>query len=225
MSPSTLPKEITKKRENPTENNWNIVYLSYEAKPGGRSYVGKHSTDNLNDGYFGSYRDSSYSPDSRIILGYYKTAQAALLAEIQWQKVFNVVEDEHFANRSYQSSGKFLYDWTGKARSEENVRNQIDAQNRKEVRQKKSKALKGRPLTDEHILKIKISNLETHKDPEVIARKSKASKEVHSRPEVLEAYSRVMKGRRWWVDPNGRRKKSFEKPEGNWQQGTKWKET
>lgn len=87
--------------------HWHIVYLSFESGSLGRDYIGKHSTVNLYDGYRGSYYDSSFNPDSRIILGYYKTSQAAVTAEIQWQKVFQVADDPKFANQVYQTSSKF----------------------------------------------------------------------------------------------------------------------
>ena len=90
---------------------WHIVYLSFEEGASGRNYIGKHSTDNLEDGYLGSYSDSSFSPTSRIILEYSSTVEGALEAEIRWQRVFKVVEDPQFANRSYQTSTKF--DTTG----------------------------------------------------------------------------------------------------------------
>ena len=91
--------------------NWHIVYLSFESGKTGRDYIGKHSTKNLLDGYLGSYKDLSFNPESKIILGYYKSAKAAITAEIQWQKVFRVVEDPKFANKSYQTSDGF--DTTG----------------------------------------------------------------------------------------------------------------
>jgi hypothetical protein len=86
---------------------WHIVYLSYEGFKTGRDYIGKRSTSNLHDGYLGSFTDSSFNPDTRIILGYYKTSQAAIVAEIQWQRVFQVATDPQYANRSYQTSKKF----------------------------------------------------------------------------------------------------------------------
>ena len=86
---------------------WHIVYFSYESTCKGRGYIGKHTTKLLDDGYFGSFTDSDFQPDSRIILGYFKTSEAAITAEIQWQKVFKVATDPEFANRSYQTSTKF----------------------------------------------------------------------------------------------------------------------
>lgn len=87
---------------------WHIVYLSYESPPNGRDYIGKHSTPDLNDGYFGSFKDKEFNPDSRVILGYYKTAKAAVAAEIQWQRVFQVAVDPQYANRAYQTSVGFV---------------------------------------------------------------------------------------------------------------------
>jgi hypothetical protein len=91
------------------ETEWHIVYLSFEEGRLGRDYIGKHSTANLCDGYLGSFKDQNFFPDSRIILGHYKTAEAAIRGEMQWQRVFNVVENPQFANQSYQTSTKFIY--------------------------------------------------------------------------------------------------------------------
>ena len=87
---------------------WHIVYLSFDSSLGGRNYIGKHTTQNLNDGYLGSFTDSTFRPDSRIVLGYFKSPEAAVAAEIQWQKVFGVARDPEFANKSYQTSKRFI---------------------------------------------------------------------------------------------------------------------
>jgi hypothetical protein len=88
---------------------FHIVYNSYESESGGRDYIGKHSTKNLSDGYLGSFKDKTFNPDSKIILGYSKTKEGAVWLEIQFQRVFGVVEDNQFANKSYQTSTKFSY--------------------------------------------------------------------------------------------------------------------
>jgi hypothetical protein len=90
---------------------WHIVYLSYESKSNGRNYIGKHSTSDLHDQYLGSFSDKSFSPDSRIVLGVFNSSEAATQAEMQWQRVFEVVPDPEFANKSYQTSSRF--DTTG----------------------------------------------------------------------------------------------------------------
>jgi hypothetical protein len=87
---------------------YHFVYLSFENAPNGRNYIGKRSTPTVYDGYFGSFKDDTFAPDNRIVLGYYQTAEAAIQAEIQFQRVFNVVEDDTYANRSYQTSTGFV---------------------------------------------------------------------------------------------------------------------
>lgn len=90
---------------------FHIVYLAFESGSGGRNYIGKHSTENLNDGYLGSFSDDSFNPDSKIILGYFKNAKDAVKAEIQWQRTFDVASSPEFANRAVQRSAGF--DTTG----------------------------------------------------------------------------------------------------------------
>lgn len=137
---------------------WHIVYLSYESKPGGRNYIGKHSTNDLYDGYLGSFSDENFDPDSRITLGVFNSKEAAVQAEIQWQRVFEVVPNPEFANRSYQTSSKF--DTTGTKMSsvfkEERSEKYTGEGNPnfgkttpKRVREKISLSLTGRKFSDE----------------------------------------------------------------------------
>lgn len=92
---------------------FHTVYNSFEAEPKGRDYIGKHSTDDPYDDYLGSYRDESFNPDSKIIIAYAKTPQGAVWLEERFQRVFNVVEDDQFANKSYQTSDKFVTGFKG----------------------------------------------------------------------------------------------------------------
>ena len=96
---------------------FHTVYLSYEEGPTGRSYVGKHSTDDPYDDYFGSFHDSSFNPVGKHVLGMYKTPQGATRGEIMWQRVLHVVEDPHYVNRAYQTAIGF--DTTGRKRPKE----------------------------------------------------------------------------------------------------------
>jgi hypothetical protein len=140
---------------------WHILYLSYETW--GRDYVGAHSTGDLYDGYLGSYKDKTFQPDDRIILGYYKTREALLKAEENLQKSLNVAKDPQYANRSIQTSTGFnrkgvpdapetrerkSKSHTGKKRSKSQVEAMTQAQNRPEVIRKKSNSLK--KLGDNH---------------------------------------------------------------------------
>jgi hypothetical protein len=88
---------------------FHTVYNSYEEGPNGRDYIGKHSTNDPDDGYLGSFKDKTFCPSDKINIIYAKTAEGAIWLEIQFQKVFKVVEDPQFANKSYQTSTKFSY--------------------------------------------------------------------------------------------------------------------
>jgi hypothetical protein len=83
------------------------VYGSFESKPNGRDYIGKHSTHDPYDDYRGSYTDESFDPDSKIVLGYANTPEAAIWLEMQYQRAFRVAENPQFANRAYQTSTGF----------------------------------------------------------------------------------------------------------------------
>jgi hypothetical protein len=154
---------------------YHFVYLSFEDTLGGRNYIGKRSTPSLNDGYLGSFSDDSFVPTDRIILGYYKTTEAAVRAEIQFQRVFNVVEDPQFVNRAFQTSEKFHYDRTGEKHPHtdetkrklrkpkpESVKQKLRGQKRsEETRRKISEAAKNRvrkPHSEETKRKIGDSN-------------------------------------------------------------------
>jgi hypothetical protein len=96
------------------ENLYHTVYLSYEEGPSARQYVGKHSTMDPYDDYFGSFHDDSFQPIGKYILGIYKTARGATQGEIMWQHVLDVVRDPSYVNRAYQTSKGF--DTTGRKR-------------------------------------------------------------------------------------------------------------
>lgn len=101
-------------------HQFHTVYLSYEAEPSLKKYVGKHSTGDPYDDYFGSFSDSSFNPVGKHILGVYKTSEGATYGEIMWQKVLNVVEDPEFVNRAFQTATGF--DTTGRVRPVEETR-------------------------------------------------------------------------------------------------------
>jgi hypothetical protein len=105
---------------------FHTVYNSFESKPNGRDYIGKHSAKDPYDDYLGSYKDDSFDPDTKIVIAYAKTPQGAVWLEERFQKVFNVVQDLQFANQAYQTSTGF--DRTGAIDSEETRRKKTKAQ-------------------------------------------------------------------------------------------------
>ena len=90
---------------------FHTVYDSFEI--GGRDYIGKHSTSNPYDEYKGSYKDKTFKPEDKIIIGYSKTPEGAVWLEMQYQQAFKVVEDPQFANQSYQTTDKFVTGFRG----------------------------------------------------------------------------------------------------------------
>ena len=88
---------------------YHYVYYSYEEW--GRGYFGSRTCKCLPEEdvkYFGSYKDKTFKPTQKIILkDYYATRKEAYADEIILQNYYKVVENSHFANRSYQTSTSF----------------------------------------------------------------------------------------------------------------------
>ena len=75
------------------------TYYSYDRE--GRGYIGaKPSGSEVpeEDGYLGSFTDSTFSPIGKVILGRYDSGQEALEAEYAIQRLFNVGKSDHFVN-------------------------------------------------------------------------------------------------------------------------------
>jgi hypothetical protein len=98
---------------------FHTVYNSFESKPNGRDYIGKHGTDDPYDNYLGSFKDKTFNPDGKIVIAYATTPEGAIWLEMMFQKVFNVVEDPQFVNRSYQTSTGFYFNRAGILHTEE----------------------------------------------------------------------------------------------------------
>jgi hypothetical protein len=92
-----------------TPKEYYYTYYSYEEW--GRGYIGSRKCKCLpkeDIKYFGSFKDKSFKPTQKIILkDDYSTREDAYADEIILQRYYEVVENPHFSNRSYQSSTKF----------------------------------------------------------------------------------------------------------------------
>ncbi len=87
---------------------YHYVYYSYEEW--GRGYIGIRSCKCLpkeDVGYFGSFKDKTFKPTHKIILQEFNTRKEALEAEIMLHNFYEVGVNNHFANRSKQTSVKF----------------------------------------------------------------------------------------------------------------------
>lgn len=128
---------------------YHYIYYSYEEY--GKGYIGSRTCKCLPEEdvkYFGSFKDKNFKPTQKIILkSDYATREEAYVDEIILQEYYKVVENQHFANRAYQTSVGFsfkgLTPWS-----------------------------KGKKLTDEHRKKISES---TKGKSKTITEKSKRS--------------------------------------------------
>jgi hypothetical protein len=115
------------------------TYYSYEEF--GRGYIGyrrcPQNETPESDKYMGSFKDKTFKPTSKIVLTTHKSREEAILAEIQIQKFFDVVNNPHFANRALQTSRGFYYSRLGERHTEESKR-------------KMSKKHKGKIFSKEH---------------------------------------------------------------------------
>ena len=122
---------------------YHFIYLTTNLI-NGKKYLGKHSTNNLNDNYLGSglgifraikkYGKQNFK---REILEFCKNSEECFKREYELSKEFNVVSDKTFYNNEYGGRGGFIG-----AEIEETTKNKI------------SKTLTGRKIDREIVKKI-----------------------------------------------------------------------
>jgi hypothetical protein len=92
-----------------TPKEYYYTYYSYEEW--GRGYFGSRGCKYLPEQdikYLGSFSDKNFNPTQKIILkSDYATREEAYADEIILQEHYKVVENPHFANKSYQTSTSF----------------------------------------------------------------------------------------------------------------------
>lgn len=126
-----------------------IHYVYYSYEEWGRGYIGKRKCpiDKTpeSDEYLGSYKDKTFKPTHKIILGVFDSNEEALNAEILLHKFYKVDANPHFANKAKQTSKKFTT--CGQASWNKGLKG-------KNILKGWNKGLKLSPLTPEHKQKI-----------------------------------------------------------------------
>jgi hypothetical protein len=185
------------------------VYYSYEEW--GRGYIGSKPSGCVcapeDDPYFGSFKDKTFKPTQKIILGVYGTPKECINAEVNLHAFFEVDINPHFANLARQTSTGF-----------------ISLVKTKEHRENISKGLTGRKLSPESIAKRQAKRVyATGEDHHMV----KNGHTEEARAKIKEARAKqenVVGGcsHPWWVKEDGTRTRARECPGEEWQRGMKW---
>ena len=185
------------------------TYYSYEEW--GRGYIGARPSgcecNPEEDLYMGSFKDKTFKPNKKIILGVYSTPQECLEAEVKLHEFFEVDINPHFANLARQTSTGF----TSLVKTEEHCRNI-------------SKAHKGKKLSVESIQKrqnnrVYVTGEEHHM---VKYGHTPETKAVIKERRALQT-NVPGKGTSWWVNEEGKLQRKAKCPGEGWQKGRVWK--
>jgi hypothetical protein len=148
----------------------------------------------------GSYKDKSFNPTSKIILGVYETPEECLEAEIALHAFFKVDKNPHFANQARQTSTGFSMAGEGHYRYGNPLPDEVKA--------KISDSLKGKPtgrkcpqsFIDANRARVGIPRTEEARAKISKARKGKGKgpKSEEHRKAMSKAQMGASKGKKWW---------------------------
>jgi hypothetical protein len=187
------------------------VYYSYEEW--GRGYIGSKpsgcSCDPSKDPYMGSFKDKTFKPSNKIILGIYNTPQECINAEIILHEFFKVDINPHFVNLARQTSTGF-----------------VSLTKTKEHRENIAKSLTGKKKSPESIAKRQSNRVYATGDDHHMRKSGGHTPEAKAKIKEKRAEQTNVSGgcsHPWWVKADGTRTRALECPGEEWQRGMKWK--
>lgn len=192
---------------------YHILYNSFEETPHGRDYIGAHSTENLYDGYLGSYSDKTFKPTARIIIAFYPDRESLLKAEREFQRMLKVVEDPQYANKAYQTSTGF---------SVQGLKQPSRIRKYKDWRRRRSR----RPTNLKLETTEKMSVKKQGENNPMYGRSGELSP-TYGRiktQEEIESRREKMKQKRWFVNSDGETRMLDTLPPKDWRPGRVWEE-
>ena len=208
---------------------YHILYNSYEEHLGGRDYIGAHSTEDLYDGYLGSYTDPTFNPTGRMIISFFQSRESLIKAEMRLQRTLKVVEDPQYANQAYQTStgfccrgAKFPGKNTGSKWSEEAKENRKGEGNPNFGRGKPT----GKPPTLTLEGRLAMREKKLGENNPMYGRSGELSPTFRrvKTPEEIELRVQKMKKKRWFVNSHGETRMFDTQPQGEWRPGRLWEE-
>lgn len=186
------------------------VYYSYEEW--GRGYIGSKpsgcSCAPEDDPYFGSFKDKTFKPTHKIILGVYENPEDCIAAEVFLHSYFEVDVNPHFANLARQTSTGF-----------------VSLVKTKEHRENISKGLTGRKLSPESLAKRQRNRRYASGEEHPYYGKEHTAEVKAKIKEARARQTNVSGGCAypWWVNEEGQRTRSLTKPGEGWQPGMVWR--
>lgn len=186
------------------------MYYSYEEW--GRGYIGSKPSGSEclpdEDPYMGSFKDKTFNPTEKIILGVFETPKECLEAEVLLHELFEVDVNPHFANLARQTSTGF-----------------VSLVKTKEHRSRISESLKGRKLSAESIEKRQKNRRYAVGEEHPLYGKNHTEKARQKIRDARAKQTNVKGGCSfpWWVNSKGQRTRSLTCPGEGWEKGMKWK--
>ena len=203
------------------------VYYSYEEW--GRGYIGSRQClcpPSEDTDYFGSFRDTSFSPTYKIVVSEFLTRKEAIECEIILHEFFNVDLNPHFANQAKQRNDSFSYSRRGEDHhgfgktSPEHSRRMTGEGNPMFGRTKEKSPHYGkkRPEHSERMSGVKNPHYgKTRND--IFGDKVLAGEEHPFHGKKRPKHSECLKGRKWWTNGQGETKFQYECPGEGWSEG------